>query len=134
MRVIAVVNDLFFQARLDAVARATGATLAFVTAALALERCTSEGADLIVLDLHAAGDPFVLARALKDDARTRGIRLVGFYSHVDGATRTRALAAGLDHVLPRSAFTRRLPEILAGTWPDAAAGREPATGDDAGGS
>ena len=134
MRVLAVVSDLFFQARLDAVARATGATLAFVSPALAVERSRGEKPDLVVFDLHAAGDPFALARALKNAPGTRGIRLIGFYSHVDGATRARALEAGLDHVLPRSAFTRRLPEILAGTWPDAAAGREPEGADEADGA
>ena len=49
------------------------------------------------------------------DSVTRELRVVGFYSHVDQATREAALASGVDDVLPRSAFTARLPAILAGT-------------------
>jgi hypothetical protein len=40
--------------------------------------------------------------------------MVGFYSHVDTATRDAALAAGVETVLPRSAFVARLPELLRG--------------------
>ena len=70
--------------------------------------------DLIVLDLQAPGDPLTLARALKADPGTAGLEIVGFYSHVEQALREAALAAGVDHVLPRSAFTARLPALLAG--------------------
>jgi len=45
---------------------------------------------------------------------------VGFYSHVEAATRDAAHAAGIDLVLPRSAFAARLADLLRGTpAPDA---------------
>ena len=40
------------------------------------------------------------------------MRITGFYSHVDGETRRRALAAGVDEAMPRSAFVTKLPELL----------------------
>jgi hypothetical protein len=42
------------------------------------------------------------------------VPVTGFFSHVDHATRDAALAAGVDEVLPRSAFVSRLPALLAG--------------------
>ncbi len=110
--VIAVVPDLFFAAKLQAAARATGADLALVPPAQALERCAATPPARVLLDLHAAG-AIALVRTLKADARTTGIPLVGFYSHVEAALRTEALAAGVDQVLPRSAFVARLPALLA---------------------
>jgi hypothetical protein len=51
---------------------------------------------------------------LRADHATRSIHVIGFYSHVDRELREAALAAGLDQVLPRSAFTVRLPALLEG--------------------
>jgi CheY-like chemotaxis protein len=111
-RVVAVVPDLFFAARITETARAAGATLVQPTVAVALERCRELPADLVILDLGAGAATIELARSLKADAATRAIPIVGFYSHVDVATRAAALAAGADEVLPRSAFVARLPELL----------------------
>ena len=110
--VIAVVPDLFFAAKLQATARTSGAELALVSPAEALVRCAATPPLRVLLDLHAAG-ALGLARALKADERTARIPLVGFYSHVDTALRTEALAAGVDEALPRSAFVARLPALLA---------------------
>ena len=38
---------------------------------------------------------------------------LGFYSHVDVETRTQALEAGFDKVVPRSRMARELPELVA---------------------
>jgi CheY-like chemotaxis protein len=112
--VFAVVPDLFFATRIAAVANATGAGLVVVGLGEALERCAAAPPALLLLDLHAPGDPPALVRALKADARTRGIPVVGFYSHVEADLRRDALAAGIDEALPRSAFVQRLPALLAG--------------------
>lgn len=111
--ILAVVPDLFFSAKLEATARAAGVPLAFAPVAQALERCAAEPPARLLLDLHAPG-ALELARALHEDARTRTVRVTGFYSHVDAERRAEALAAGVDDVLPRSAFVARLPELLAG--------------------
>jgi CheY-like chemotaxis protein len=112
--VVAVVPDLFFAAKLQATARAAGTELALVAAGAALERCAASPPVRVLLDLHAPG-VIALARALKADPRTESLRLTGFYSHVDGALRAEAIAAGVDDVLPRSAFVNRLPELLGGS-------------------
>ena len=70
---------------------------------------------LIILDLHDTRlDPFALAARLKSDEQLRAVPLVGFFSHVETELQRRAKDAGVEHVLPRSVFTKRLPEILSG--------------------
>lgn len=113
-RVVAVVPDLFFATRIAGTAARLGVTLEQPEVAGALEAIRRAPPDLVILDLHAPGDPLALARALRADPTTRALPVIGFYAHVDGELRTRALAAGLDQVLPRSAFTVRLAAILKG--------------------
>ena len=112
--VLVVVPDLFFGTRIATTAQHLGVAIEQAELSRALEQCRARRPDLVILDLHAFGDPLALARSLKSDATTRDIPLVGFYSHVDQALREAALAAGVDQVLPRSAFTAKLPEILSG--------------------
>jgi DNA-binding NarL/FixJ family response regulator len=114
-RVVAVVPDLFFAAKIEATARAAAVTLEQVAPSRLVESCRTAAPDLVILDLATGESSIALARALKADAATRDIPLVGFYSHVDGATRRAALAAGVDQILPRSAFVAKLPGLLQGT-------------------
>ena len=113
-RVVAVAPDLFFAARIAATATLLGVALETPAPGEALAALRAHPPDLVILDLQAPGDPLALTRALKADPATRGIPVVGFYPHVEGALREAALAAGVDHVLPRSAFTARLAGLLAG--------------------
>ena len=114
-RVLAVVPDLFFAAKIAAVAKAAGVELAFASAADIQARCADAPPDLVLLDLHAGPGVPDLIRALKAGDATRAVPLLGFHSHVDIATRKAALEAGIDRALPRSAFVTRLPELLAGS-------------------
>lgn len=113
-RVVAVVPDLFFATRIAVTAVRLGVTLETPATEEALAAIRGRPPALVILDLRAPGDPLALARALKADPETRSVPVVGFYPHVEGALRERALAAGVDQVLPRSAFTARLPALLAG--------------------
>lgn len=118
-RVVVVVPDLFFATRIATTAAELGVAVETVVPERALAHCSGAVPDLAILDLQA-GDAIALARALKADPATSSIPLVGFYSHVDTALRQAAEAAGIDRVLPRSAFTVRLAAILEGE--DAASG------------
>ncbi len=109
--VLAVVTDLFFVAKIQGVARAAGVTLHVSAPASAAAEAAALQPDLILLDLHATTDLRTFVAQLREDTRAP---LVGFYSHVDGETRRLAIAAGVDQVLPRSAFVARLANILAG--------------------
>lgn len=113
-RVVAVVPDLFFATRISATAEAAGVALEMPAVAAALERIREAPPALVIVDLHAPGDPLALVRALKADPATRRLPVIGFYSHVERALRAAALEAGVDEALPRSAFTVRLAAILGG--------------------
>lgn len=112
--VLVVVPDLFFATRIATTAGLLGVRIRPVEMAEAHGACRAEPPALVILDLHAPGDPLALARALKSDPATRELPIVAFYSHVERELREAALAAGIDRVMPRSAFTARLPDILLG--------------------
>jgi len=42
----------------------------------------------------------------------KGTNIIGFLSHVQGDLKLRAQEAGCDMVLPRSAFSQNLPQLL----------------------
>jgi CheY-like chemotaxis protein len=115
--VVAVVEDMFFASKIRAVAEHLGVRVHFArSAADVLEAARSDVPALVLADLHAQKcDPFMLAEALKADETLRAVPLVGFFSHVQTALQQRAKEAGYDRVMPRSAFTKHLPEILRDT-------------------
>ena len=112
--VVSVVPDLLTATRIAATARQLQIVLVTARSEEALEVCRRLRPDLILVDLEAEADPTELIRALKQDPETRPLALLGFYAHVHNSLRESALAAGADRVLPRSAFTRKLAELLAG--------------------
>ncbi|HTR96364.1 MAG TPA: hypothetical protein VMH61_00535 [Candidatus Acidoferrales bacterium] len=110
--VVAVAPDLYFAAKISAVARAAGVEVTFETPARVTATCASQPPALLLFDLHATDDPAALVHALKSDPVSRAVRIVGFYSHVDTALRRAVLAAGIDEALPRSVFEARLASLL----------------------
>src|SRR5690349_23921826 len=113
--IIAVVDDMFFASKIRAVAEAVGAEISFPrTREALLAKARETKPRLILIDLHSQKiDPSTLPSELKSDEELRGIRLMGFFSHVQTELQRSALAAGFDQVLPRSVFARDLPKILA---------------------
>jgi CheY-like chemotaxis protein len=113
-RIIAAVDDLFFASKIRAVAEHLGVSVEFARSDQAVrESVTRDPPDLIVLDLHSQKVRSVeLANELKSNPEFGRIRLVAFFSHVETQLAEDAKQAGFDQVLPRSAFTNRLAEIL----------------------
>ncbi len=110
--VVMVVPDLFFATRIATAAAHLGIELESVAPAGLVETCRTRAPDLVIVDLHGGGDPLGAVLALRA-SEARGVRVVGFHSHVDAAIREAALEAGVDEVLPRSAFTVRLALLLS---------------------
>jgi DNA-binding NarL/FixJ family response regulator len=113
MKALGLVRDLFFRSKIDAVARATGAEVAYAsTLEGALAQCAEQRPDLVFADL--SGGAFAPAEAAE---RLRGVapgaRLVGFASHVDLKALRSAREAGFDLTLSREEFTARLGELLS---------------------
>ena len=115
-RVIAAVSDMIFASKIRGTAEALNVTVNFARSEDSLfDAAKTDVPSLFILDLHAARpDPFAVAARLKADEQLRDVPIVAFFSHVEVELRRRALDAGIEHVLPRSAFTMRLPEILSG--------------------
>jgi PleD family two-component response regulator len=119
-KIIAIVDDLFFASKIRGAAEYAGAHVMFPRTTEALyDAARREPIALIIVDLHTRKiDPFELAVNLKDEEQTRAIPLVGFFSHVQFEMQTAALAAGFDQVMPRSAFVKRLGELLSTDYAD----------------
>jgi len=115
--IIAVIDDLFFASKIRGTGEQVGALVLFVKSAdEAIQKARNESPGLIIVDMNArCCHPMDLARTFKGDDRLSGIPLLGFFSHVQTELQRAAEAAGFDRVMPRSAFTKQLPEILAGT-------------------
>ncbi len=114
--IIAVVDDLFFASKIRGTAEQLGFTVSFPRSADALiEVALRQQPSLIICDLHSQRiDSIEMAKQLKADESLRSVPLLGFFSHVQTELQHQAEEAGFDRVLPRSAFTKQLSEILTG--------------------
>lgn len=111
--VLAVVNDLFFSAKISGAAKLAGVTLQYVTTEKDLLEKAKAFPALIIFDLNFdAVHPLDLIAKLKGDSELRRISLLGYLSHVQSELKVKAQETGCDVVLPRSAFSLNLPEIM----------------------
>jgi CheY-like chemotaxis protein len=112
-KVLAVLEDLFFTVKINEAAKRAGLPITFVKSEHdALEQAKLQPA-LIIMDINFQGiDPLNLIRTLKADEQTKRINLIGYLSHVQGELKLQAQEAGCDMVMPRSAFSQNLPQIL----------------------
>jgi CheY-like chemotaxis protein len=114
--VLALVDDLFFQAKLAETARQVGVVLQTVSSGEALlsAAAVSPGAPggprLLLVDLNARGGPLQAIEALQ--AQGNPLPVIAFLSHVQVDLAERARAAGCQQVMPRSKFTAELAQIL----------------------
>lgn len=114
--VIAIVDDLFFASKIRGTAEGLGVVVSFPRHADGVREVIQRNSpSLIICDLHSEKfDVLTLASALKADAATRDIPLIGFFSHVQTDLQKAAEDAGFDRVMPRSFFTKNLAAILGG--------------------
>jgi len=119
-RILAAVEDLLFKSKISETASQLGIEAAFPrNPRKLLEALRESQPDLLVLDLNSARfEPLALLRSVRSDEATRDVPTVGFLSHVQKDLAVAAREAGCDRVVARSAFTRDLPRILAGSTPD----------------
>jgi CheY-like chemotaxis protein len=112
-KILAVLDDLFFMVKINESAKQAGLPIEFLKTEIdVLERAKAHPA-LIIFDLNYQGvDALKLVQALKADAGTKGISVIGYLSHVQGELKLKAQQAGCDAVLPRSAFSQSLTQIL----------------------
>ena len=114
-RIFAFVDDLFFQAKIQETARKLNVKLEFVKSEADLtDRLKLNGEEkpsLIIFDLNNANvKPLTLIPKLKTKLKKTSV--IGFLSHVQGDLKQKAHEVGCDMVLPRSAFSQNLPQLL----------------------
>jgi DNA-binding NarL/FixJ family response regulator len=109
---LGLIRDLFFRSKIDAVASAVGATVAYASSLdAAASRCAELKPDLIFADLSDATFP-ALETIEKIRAAAPNARVVGFASHIDLKPLRAAREAGFELTLSRSEFTAQLPDLL----------------------
>jgi len=115
-RVFAFVEDLFFFTKIQDTGRKMNVKVEFVKTEKDLaDRMKNNGEEkpsLIIFDLNNANaKPLSLIPKLKSKLK-KGTSIIGFLSHVQGDLKQKAHEVGCDMVLPRSAFSQNLPQLL----------------------
>ena len=115
-RIFAFVDDLFFLSKIQETARKLNVKVEFVkTDKDILDRLALNGDEkpsLIIFDLNNANaKPLTAIPRLKKELK-KGTNIIGFLSHIQGDLKMKAMDAGCDMVIPRSAFSQNLPQLL----------------------
>lgn len=120
---IALIDDLFFVAKVRETAKHTGVTLETASTGEALlQAAAASPAALILVDLNARQGALQAIEQLcapngqgnLPSGQGNPRRVIAFLSHVQTDLAERARAAGCADVMPRSKFTQNLAEILRG--------------------
>jgi CheY-like chemotaxis protein len=112
-KIVAVLDDLFFQVKIHEAAKRAGLPIEFVKSETDTIDRAKLAPELIILDLNCGAVNAVdLITKLKGSDETKGVDIIGFVSHVQGELKQQAQQAGYNMVLARSAFSLNLPQIL----------------------
>jgi DNA-binding NarL/FixJ family response regulator len=110
-RVVALMDDLFFQMKVAETAKQLGVELKVATNGDALMTLIENVPKLVIVDLNARSQPIQTVERLR--LAQKDLRVVGFLSHVQTDLGDQAQAAGCNEVMPRSSFTQNLAAILS---------------------
>jgi CheY-like chemotaxis protein len=113
-RVVLLCPDLLFGSKVEGGLRAAGGhAVERFESAEAARTAVAGGVDVLVVDLGAEGlDGPGLVESLRASGELGGAATLGFYPHVEVATRRRAEAAGFDLVVPRSRMAREMGVLV----------------------
>jgi len=117
VRIYFFIEDLFFVAKIQEASKKLGVKVEFAkadkdTLAKITGATDEDRASLIVFDLNNAGaKPLTVIPKLKAKLK-RGTSIIGFLNHLQGDLKGKATEAGCDMVMPRSAFSQNLPNLL----------------------
>ena len=116
-RIFCFIEDLFFQAKIQETSKKLGVKVEFVKndkdiLARLTETPENERPTLVVFDLNNANaKPLILIPKLKAKLK-KATSIVGFLNHLQGDLKAKAVEVGCDTVMPRSAFSQSLPNLL----------------------
>jgi len=110
-RIVAYMDDLFFQMKLAETAKHLGFEVKVASNAESLLQLLEPLPHLVIVDLNARSSPLDAVRRLR--SAEPSLRIIGFLSHVQSDLAQQAQSAGFDEVMPRSKFSMNLPQILS---------------------
>ena len=116
-RIFCFIDDLFFLAKIQETARKLGVKVEFVkgdkeAVAKIMELPEGERPALVVFDLNNLNaKPMALIPKFKTKFK-KTVSIIGFLNHLQGDLKLKAIEAGCDTVMPRSAFSQSLPNLL----------------------
>jgi DNA-binding NarL/FixJ family response regulator len=112
-----LVDDMFFTSKINAAAVQCGRRIERVKTREQLEELVANPPLLVIIDLNSDRlDPLETIAFFKSRAELSATPIVSFVSHVQTELIRAAQAAGCDYVLPRSAFTQMLQDIVSGDF------------------
>lgn len=107
--IIAVVDDLMFQSRLEQQARGLGYAFVAVHSEAELRAALERGAALAVVDLHVRGIEWQEAVSI---AKEHGVPVLAFGRHTEAQLLRDARNAGCDRVVARSQLVEELAGLI----------------------
>ena len=116
-RIFCFIEDLFFLAKIQETARKLGVKVEFIkgdkeAVARIHDLPETERPSLLVFDLNNLNaKPMALIPKFKTKFK-KAVSIIGFLNHLQGDLKIKALEAGCDVVMPRSAFSQSLPILL----------------------
>jgi len=110
-RIVAMMDDLFFQMKVAETAKHLGLELKVATNVDALLGLLDPAPNLVIVDLNARSQPLAAIERVR--AAQKDLKVIGFLSHVQRDLAAQAHSAGCNEVMPRSAFTENLAAILS---------------------
>ena len=110
-RVVAYMDDLFFQMKLAETAKHLNIEVKVASNPAALMQLMDPLPKFVIVDLNARNAPLQAVEQLRGLQPT--LPIIRFLSHVQTDLAAQAKAAGFQQVMPRSQFTAQLPQILA---------------------
>ena len=116
-RILCFIEDLFFLAKIQETARKLGVKVEFAkgdkdAVARIYDAPEAERPALLVFDLNNLNaKPLALIPKFKGKFK-KAVSIIGFLNHLQGDLKMKALEAGCDVVMPRSAFSQSLPILL----------------------
>jgi PleD family two-component response regulator len=112
-KILAVLDDLMFTVKINEAAKHSGIPVEFLKSQYDVLEQAKQHPALIIIDLNfQAIDPVGLVTQLKAGEETKAVNVLGYVSHVQAELKQQAQEAGCDTVLPRSAFSQSLGQIL----------------------
>ena len=115
-RIYVFVDDLFFTSKIQETAKKLGVKIGFVKTIEELSQKMEENGGqvpaLIIFDLNGnTTKPLLTIPKLKAKFKKQ-TSILGFVSHLQGELKVKASEVGCDTVMPRSAFSQNLPNLL----------------------